>query len=407
LSRNLTDICLGTLWQTPTRSKIIGFSHAYDQADFRLLVRTVEASVNYLEQTFIPFEYELWGLLIGVTMILAVVLWVVERGELGSAGCFQSWWLSVQGLLTGGIAHAPQTVAGKIISTGYTFLILIVLAGYTANLAAFRTVSMKSSEFESMMDIVDKGKSVCVTRVVTPAVRAQYPNINLIQYANDDKTLDGFVASGVKEGCQGSLLNQKQFEATQTGELCKLEFVGPTAYTVPVALGVRAHVPWSYELDHYVDHYRFNGKLAEWLTADRKTSNCPAVDESDDDTPRLDIKQMIGGLAFCAIFCGLGCLVFGVQKLREMLGRREMDQAQDESSQAEQGMRRDEADKFESLQKQIEQVAQEMQMLRSVLNDSICSASKNDPNATMQSQTSLTEIQERLPDSCHFVVVDI
>ena len=70
-----------------------------------------------------------------------------------------------------------------------------------------------------------------------------------------------------------------------------------------------------------------------------------------------------------------GLLVFGVQKLRETFGQKQTDPVQDESSKAETSMHGDGTDKFESLQKQIEQVSQEMQTLPWQISDILANGS--------------------------------
>ena len=55
-----------------------------------------------------------------------------------------SIWLSLMSWTAGGSA-APVTLPGRILFSGYTFMIVIILALYTANLAAFFTAGAAGS----------------------------------------------------------------------------------------------------------------------------------------------------------------------------------------------------------------------------------------------------------------------
>jgi len=95
-----------------------------------------------------PFKQELWGLLVAIAVLTGCVIWWFETSgmhvEAGAEpemnrsvpGCLKSLWFS--GLaFTGQGGYTAVTVWGRIAVLSFSFLILISVSSYTANLASF------------------------------------------------------------------------------------------------------------------------------------------------------------------------------------------------------------------------------------------------------------------------------
>eukprot|EP00929_Paragymnodinium_shiwhaense_P036165 TRINITY_DN19421_c1_g1_i2.p1 TRINITY_DN19421_c1_g1~~TRINITY_DN19421_c1_g1_i2.p1 ORF type:complete len:305 (-),score=37.69 TRINITY_DN19421_c1_g1_i2:964-1878(-) len=250
---------------------------------------------------------------------MAIALWVAERGgeelDASFSGLLQSGWLSLQGLLSGGLAHSPVTVPGKVISTGYTFLILVVMAGYTANLAAFLTISNSKPEYTGLADVVNRAGKVCLSNVIEPPILAQYPGVQVVPFADDNGAI-----AGLQEGkCQATVAEVNLFRSQQADELCDLDVVGGVAVSIPISLPLATATKWRHEVDYNVNRYRSLGFLSDWMQEYRPVPTCPVKDE-EEDIPRLEVKHMLGGLAFTGVFLALGCILIVVQKIGFLQG---------------------------------------------------------------------------------------
>jgi hypothetical protein len=124
-----------------------------------------------------PFHWVTWMMWFVTTGIAALTFWYLDTGSAGenflrhkradaanlAENFWMSYWLSWSSL-TGGNAHRPTTGLGRAFSGVWTFFCLIMIATYTANLAAWLTASTLSTDIESFSHMRDTGKKLCVLK---------------------------------------------------------------------------------------------------------------------------------------------------------------------------------------------------------------------------------------------------
>ena len=124
-----------------------------------------------------PFTWQLWLAWFGATLCAGVVFWMVEAGRAGAdfgthtgltwvsfqRNFLHSVWLSWQAT-TGASTHTPVTKAGKVFSSMWSLFCIVMLASYTASLAAMLVQQHVTTSINGLETLVSTGKRLCVQR---------------------------------------------------------------------------------------------------------------------------------------------------------------------------------------------------------------------------------------------------
>lgn len=159
------DMAFAPLTITPSRAQVVDFSKPFKFHGFSILLR--RASKHTTLASFLqPFHNQLWILVIGVaTHVVALTLYLLDRystfGAFGMKHNFvpnmrrgsddegaiagdhplhlsSSLWFSWSILLNSGVGeHTPKSLSGRVLGIFWSGFAMIVVASYTANLAAF------------------------------------------------------------------------------------------------------------------------------------------------------------------------------------------------------------------------------------------------------------------------------
>jgi len=179
------DLCIGEFYDTPERRLVTEFSGLIQLKSVMLVAPANNGSLDF-GRLLRPFTTELWIGILVVMFVFAVLLWLFsfKRGSNDFVPSFSeckrfghSVHLSVQSLLGAAMATDLSEPIPSLywVGTGYALFIVVVVAAYTANLAAILAVSRNASMFKNLEDIARQGYPVCVqnslvdsTRVVAP-----------------------------------------------------------------------------------------------------------------------------------------------------------------------------------------------------------------------------------------------
>ena len=195
-------------------------------------------------KVFDPFTPSLWGVLACFVVGFGLAFSWAERdvgdfeGMQPAERTVTSIYLTLAGMLTGGVAHTPTTVGGRIIFLGFGWLVTLFLAAYTANLAQLLVVS--SSSQSAYTSLADFSASPSATVCVPTALRSltsweeDYPQLRgrMIPVADSAVVLDS-VTAGL---CTGGATSRQQLELDQSkGDNCLLLSIA-LLETVPLAM---------------------------------------------------------------------------------------------------------------------------------------------------------------------------
>ncbi|CAE7328927.1 Nmdar1 [Symbiodinium sp. CCMP2592] len=243
------DAVLGS-WTDSLVRREAGFLQPYPlvEKDLNMIVRRKidKPSVWKVMFTFMkPFSANLWLMLFVCSLVTAVFMWFFETSRVsieegaevevstGSEGALKSVWLS--GLqFTGGGGYSPVTAWGRLLLLSWSFLIMVVGAAYTANLATFLIVHQTASTSLSSFEEAKQQNALVCSRMEWSIgefmreigegkvrfVDVSPKHADGIREYLDDGKCEAYVSY---KDIGKLYLNQKRFNAG-----CKYDFVGPT-----------------------------------------------------------------------------------------------------------------------------------------------------------------------------------
>jgi len=158
LIRHEADLAIGPLTISSTREAVVDFSTPFMSAEVSILVQDTSSAVRDTSGLFsflTPLSREVWVCVacayVGVSIVIFIVSrfspdeWVIEDGANGGSrirnqfSVGNSFWFALSSLAQQSNELAPRSAAGRVVSGTWWFFTVIVIAAYTANLAAFRT----------------------------------------------------------------------------------------------------------------------------------------------------------------------------------------------------------------------------------------------------------------------------
>jgi len=215
----VTDMGASDFWVTYKRSKIATFSTSFDSDAHYLWVKRPQLDQSWTTQAAKltwPLSGTTWILIFGTTVMMSLFdVWLC-RDDWRNDG-FDDWaeadtrwqkcrvifvqWCYRLGLswfqLTSGSPNEPQRTAQLCAYIGWSFFILVVIAAYTANLAAFLTKHQVGSYHTGMQSLIDSNEVVCVAAPLLKDLAMAWPAANLIPI-----TFSGDIAANVQAaGC--------------------------------------------------------------------------------------------------------------------------------------------------------------------------------------------------------------
>ena len=114
-------------------------------------------------------EESVWGCIVGAYFVTSVILWIFDRwspysyqnnveiykddDEKRHFNLKESLWFCMTTLTPQGGGEVPKNISGRMVAATWWLFAFIIIASYTANLAAFLTVSRLSTQVGSLDDL--------------------------------------------------------------------------------------------------------------------------------------------------------------------------------------------------------------------------------------------------------------
>ena len=119
-------------------------------------------------------EEVVWGVILATYFVTSFLLWVFDRfspfsyqnniekfeddDEKRSFGLKESLWFCMTSITPQGGGEAPKSLSGRMVAATWWLFGFIVVASFTANLAAFLTVSRLVVDLGSLDELVSQKK---------------------------------------------------------------------------------------------------------------------------------------------------------------------------------------------------------------------------------------------------------
>ena len=194
VGRGLLDLCVAKFWETTERRKIATYTTTIFNDFFYVVVPRPEVDKSITAETgklFQPFTNGLWITICLVTVLVGIsyTLLASSRKTLLAdirANLLKSIYDAAFELLQG-TDSSDKSVTLKVVTLSWAFFIMIIIAAYTANLAAFLSREQLLFNVRDIHDCVKKGCNMCslADHTLEKTIMTKYPKLKLdAKYAN-------------------------------------------------------------------------------------------------------------------------------------------------------------------------------------------------------------------------------
>lgn len=338
VSKGLVDLCIGNFWTTQSRLAMTTFTTPNDIDTFYMTVPRPKESSDFLDsfiKPFAPFTLDLWLCIIAMVVVVGVIKTRISTGGAGAndededdrppqhnkpqqpkrpgQALLDQLYHAIMAFLSGAVdphEEGPkQDAAGpRLLNIGFGFFLLIVIASYTANLAALLSAkNLKTGSLNSMDDCIEQKCTLCVHSVMLGQMELAYGStgVKLMAYTTDSPA--GFAESARAPECDATMLDFYSFRVDiKSGDapfLCDYYYVGSGLSWVPVAQPIRADLvnSVSFWLRSLVTSGEFS-KMQAASVPNPPTSCDPfIVAEEEMDSAALNLKSMMSPFLICGV----------------------------------------------------------------------------------------------------------
>ncbi|XP_072753212.1 ionotropic receptor 25a isoform X2 [Anoplolepis gracilipes] len=179
------DIALGSLWVMAEREKVVDFTVPYyDLVGLTIMMQKTKTSTS-LFKFLTVLERDVWLCILAAYFFTSFLMWTFDRWspysyqnnrekykdddekrEFNLRECF---WFCMTSLTPQGGGEAPKNLSGRLVAATWWLFGFIIIASYTANLAAFLTVSRLEIPIETLEDLSKQYKIQYAPTLNSPA----------------------------------------------------------------------------------------------------------------------------------------------------------------------------------------------------------------------------------------------
>ncbi|XP_043231304.1 ionotropic receptor 25a-like [Amphibalanus amphitrite] len=167
-----TDIVIAALTMTSEREEVIDFVAPYfDQSGISIVVRKQEP-VYSIFRFMTVLKKEVWFSIVGALVVTGLMIWVLDKFSPYSAQnnpdnypypcrtftLKESFWFALTSFTPQGGGEAPKALSGRTLVAAYWLFVVLMLATFTANLAAFLTVERMQTTVKSLEELARQSR---------------------------------------------------------------------------------------------------------------------------------------------------------------------------------------------------------------------------------------------------------
>ncbi|XP_062859926.1 glutamate receptor ionotropic, delta-1 [Trichomycterus rosablanca] len=157
------DVAVSAITITPERENVVDFSKRYMDYSVGILMRKPEEKINIFS-LFAPFDLAVWACIAAAIPVVGVLIFLLNRMQSlrsqnppGASSMSNSLhsavWIVYGAFVHQGGDSAVGSVALRIVMGSWWLFTLIVCSSYTANLAAYLTVSRMDNTIRTFQDL--------------------------------------------------------------------------------------------------------------------------------------------------------------------------------------------------------------------------------------------------------------
>ncbi|XP_041364197.1 probable glutamate receptor [Gigantopelta aegis] len=173
-TRGECDFGVGPFSLSAERESVIDFTKPFMEDGSGLIMKRFEDKNSKMFRTFKPFSRDVWILIAGSIIVVGLILCAVnnvsptsgsdedEKTPRGRArtprGLADNLWIVYGSYMEQGAEKTPANISGRFILGFWWVFTILMVASYTANLAAFLTVSFSDEPISSLEDLAKQSE---------------------------------------------------------------------------------------------------------------------------------------------------------------------------------------------------------------------------------------------------------
>ncbi|XP_073649484.1 glutamate receptor ionotropic, delta-1 isoform X2 [Tursiops truncatus] len=162
--RKRADLAISAITITPERESVVDFSKRYMDYSVGILIKKPEEKISIFS-LFAPFDFAVWACIAAAIPVVGVMIFVLNRIQAvraqsaaqprpsASATLNSAIWIVYGAFVQQGGESSANSMAMRIVMGSWWLFTLIVCSSYTANLAAFLTVSRMDNPIRTFQDL--------------------------------------------------------------------------------------------------------------------------------------------------------------------------------------------------------------------------------------------------------------
>ncbi|XP_051862239.1 glutamate receptor ionotropic, kainate 2 isoform X5 [Drosophila albomicans] len=173
LMKYKADLAVGSMTITYARESVIDFTKPFMNLGISILFKVPTTQPNRLFSFLNPLAIEIWIYVIAAYLLVSLTIYIVAKlspmewqfiipcdleniTKRNQFSFSDSLWFTIGTLMQQGSDIHPKAVSTRIITSIWGFFSLIIVASYTANLAAFLTVERMMNPIENADDLASQ-----------------------------------------------------------------------------------------------------------------------------------------------------------------------------------------------------------------------------------------------------------
>ncbi|KOX78574.1 Glutamate receptor, ionotropic kainate 1 [Melipona quadrifasciata] len=172
LAKGETDIVVAALTMTSEREEVIDFVAPYFEQSGILIVMRKPVRKPSLFKFMTVLKVEVWLSIVGALTLTGIMIWILDKYSPYSARnnrrlypypcreftLKESFWFALTSFTPQGGGEAPKALSSRTLVAAYWLFVVLMLATFTANLAAFLTVERMQSPVQSLEQLARQSR---------------------------------------------------------------------------------------------------------------------------------------------------------------------------------------------------------------------------------------------------------
>merc|ERR1719192_2002489 len=329
------DLIVAPLTINPERAQVMEFSKPFKYQGITILQKR-QPRASQLVSFLQPFKYTLWILVLVSVKVIAICLYLLDRfspfgryntepGEIKeeeSLNLTSAIWFAWGVLLNSGIGEGtPRSFSARVLGMVWAGFAMIIVASYTANLAAFLVLDKPQTSLSGINDprlrnpvenftyATVKGSAVDMYFRRQVELSNMYRTMEGTHYKNPELAIEAVLNGSLKAFIWDS--SRLEFEAARDCDLITAgELFGRSGYGV----GLQKGSPWADKVTLAILDYHESGLMEDldnkWiLNASSSSQDCREKDGNNPVTLGLENMRGVFILVGAGIVGGIGLII--------------------------------------------------------------------------------------------------